>query len=77
MCPPTESVSSSGSTSETQYNQYSLLRSLEDIFQLHEHLGYAADNPSIGYYLNTIGNDGDIFEHDYWPTDGHLPIPRF
>jgi hypothetical protein len=42
-----------GSTSETQYNHYALLRSLEDIFGLHEHLGYAADDPSIGYFLNT------------------------
>ena len=67
----------SGSTSEIQYNHYSLLRSLEDIFRLHEHLGYAADDPSIGYYLNTIGNDRDVFEHDYWPQNGHLPIPWF
>ena len=66
-----------GSTSETQYNHYALLRSLEDIFELHEHLGYAADNPSIGYFLNTIGNDRDVFEHDYWPPNGHLPIPWF
>lgn len=66
-----------GSTSETQYNHYSLLRSLEDIFELHEHLGYAADDPRIGYFLNTIGNDRDVFEHDYWPQNGHLPIPWF
>ena len=66
-----------GSTSETQYNHYSLLRSLEDIFELHEHLGYAADAPRIGYFLNTIGNDRDVFEHDYWPQNGHLPIPWF
>jgi hypothetical protein len=66
-----------GSTSDTQYNHYSLLRSLEDIFELHEHLGYAADDPGIGYFLNTIGNDRDVFEHDYWPQQSHLPIPWF
>jgi len=66
-----------GSTSETQYNHYALLRSLEDIFGLHEHLGYAADDPHSGYFLNTIGNDHDIFEHDYWPPHGHSPIPWF
>ena len=66
-----------GSTSETQYNHYSLLRSLEDIFRLRGHLGYAADDPSIGYYLDTVGNDADIFEHEYRQSDGHFPIPRF
>jgi hypothetical protein len=34
-------------------------------------------NPGIGYFLNTIGNDRDVFEHDYWPPNGHLPIPWF
>jgi phosphatidylinositol-3-phosphatase len=63
-----------GSTSEVQYNHYSLLRSLEDIFRLDEHLGYAADNPRQGYFLDTIGNNRDIFEHDYEyvpPRDPH------
>jgi hypothetical protein len=46
-----------------------------DIFELHEHLGYAADDPRIGYCLNTIGNDRDIFEHDYWP--GQCPCCLF
>lgn len=31
-----------GSTSSVPYNHYSMLRSLEDIFRLDEHLGYAA-----------------------------------
>jgi hypothetical protein len=55
-----------GSTSDTGYNHYSLLRSLEDIFQLHEHLGYAADNPREDYFLDTIGNDENVFKplHD-------------
>jgi hypothetical protein len=66
-----------GSTSEATYNHYSLLRSLEDIYGLHEHLGYAADDPSIGYYLDTIGNDRNIFEHDFWPLLGRSPIPWF
>jgi hypothetical protein len=66
-----------GSTSETTYNHYSLLRSLENIFGLHEHLGYAADDPRIGYYLETIGNDRDVFEHDYRPQHGDSSIPHF
>jgi hypothetical protein len=44
---------------------------------LREHLGYAADDPRIGYYLETIGNDRNIFEQDYWPKFGHFPIPWF
>jgi hypothetical protein len=52
-----------GSTSATQYNHYSLLRSLEDIFRIDEHLGYAADDPRTGYILDTIGNDKAVFEH--------------
>jgi phosphatidylinositol-3-phosphatase len=51
-----------GSKSDTQYNHYSLLRSLEDIFHV-SHLGYAADDPSHGYVLDTVGNDPNIFEH--------------
>ncbi len=54
-----------GSTSDVGYNHYSLLRSLENIFHLDEHLGYAADNPRTGYFLDTIGNDKNIFEHRY------------
>jgi phosphatidylinositol-3-phosphatase len=54
-----------GSTSGTAYNHYSLLRSLEDIFRLGGHLGYAADDPSKHYFLDTIGNDRDIFEHRF------------
>jgi hypothetical protein len=66
-----------GSTSDTAYNHYSLLRSLEDIFDIHEHLGYAADDPRKGYYLNTIGNDRDVFENDYWPQHGHFHLPHW
>jgi phosphatidylinositol-3-phosphatase len=51
-----------GSTSDIGYNHYSLLRSLEDIFRLHNHLGYAADNPREGYFLDTIGDDQNVFE---------------
>jgi phosphatidylinositol-3-phosphatase len=50
-----------GSSSETPYNHYSLLRSLEDIFHV-SHLGYAADDPSHGYLLDTIGDDAKIFQ---------------
>ena len=50
-----------GSRSDTPYNHYALLRSLEDIFRLDRHLGYAADNPDRDYHLDTIGNDGNVF----------------
>ncbi|HKT30804.1 alkaline phosphatase family protein [Dyella sp.] len=40
-----------GTQPETEYNHYSLLRTLEDIFSL-SHLGYAQDNG-----LRTFGND--------------------
>jgi phosphatidylinositol-3-phosphatase len=55
-----------GSSSDTPYNHYSLLRSLEDIFQV-GHLGYAADDPSHGYVLDTVGNDPNIFERTSHP----------
>jgi phosphatidylinositol-3-phosphatase len=51
-----------GSTSEVPYNHYSLLRSLEDIFRIKPHLGYAADDPASGYLLDSIGNDSALFE---------------
>jgi hypothetical protein len=54
-----------GSTSDTGYNHYALLRSLEDIFKLHEHIGYAADDPAANYFLDTFGNDENIFKGDY------------
>ena len=66
-----------GSTSDTAYNHYSLLRSLEDIFGIHEYLGYAANNPRKGYFLDTIGNDRAIFEHDHDPWYEHRHEPWF
>ena len=51
-----------GSTSSTGYNHYAMLRSLEDILRLHGHLGFAADNPSANYFLDTFGNDQNIFK---------------
>ena len=51
-----------GSTSDTGYNHYSLLRSLEDIYGIREHLGYAADDPRANYFLETIGDDEKIFK---------------
>jgi phosphatidylinositol-3-phosphatase len=51
-----------GSTSNIGYNHYSLLRSLEDIFGIREHLGYAGDNPRQDYFLQTIGDDESIFK---------------
>ncbi len=53
-----------GSTSETEYNHYAMLRSLEDIFKLKEHIGYAVDDPSANYFLDTFGNDHNIFKLD-------------
>jgi phosphatidylinositol-3-phosphatase len=51
-----------GTTSNLPYNHYALLRSLEDIFQLHEHIGYASDDPSTGYFLNNIADDKSVFK---------------
>jgi hypothetical protein len=50
-----------GSSSDTPYNHYSLLRSLEDVFGLDGYLGYAANDTDKGYVLDTIGNDSAIF----------------
>jgi hypothetical protein len=52
-----------GSTSSTAYNHYSLLRSIEDIFGLDGHIGYAADDPRTGYYLDSIADDKNVFHH--------------
>ena len=49
-----------GSTSDTPYNHYALLKSIEDIFHL-DHIGYAADDPKTHYFLDTIGEDEDVF----------------
>jgi phosphatidylinositol-3-phosphatase len=54
-----------GSTSDIGYNHYALLRSLEDIFRVRGHIGYAADNPAANYFLDTFGNDRNIFKPDY------------
>jgi len=50
-----------GSSSDIPYNHYALLKSIEDIFQLGSHLGYAADNPRTGYHLAGIGEDRNVF----------------
>ena len=68
-----------GSTSATPYNHYSLLRSLEDIFRLDEHLGYAADDPRTSYVLDTIGNDSQVFERrpEFEPPPLPWAAPKF
>jgi phosphatidylinositol-3-phosphatase len=50
-----------GTTSDTGYNHYALLRSIEDIFHL-GHIGYATDDPRTHYFLDTIGNDENVFQ---------------
>jgi hypothetical protein len=54
-----------GSTSDIGYNHYSMLRSLEDIYRLRRHIGYAADDPAADYFLDTFGNDQNVFKTDY------------
>jgi hypothetical protein len=49
-----------GSTSDTPYNHYALLKSIEDIFHL-GHIGYATDDPKTHYFLDTVGEDEDVF----------------
>jgi phosphatidylinositol-3-phosphatase len=71
-----------GSTSDTPYNHYALLKSIEDIFHL-DHIGYAADDHKTHYHLDTIGEDEDVFLQG--PGHGHShghgfdfpPDPRF
>jgi phosphatidylinositol-3-phosphatase len=48
-----------GAESDTAYNHYALLRSLEDIFKLKKHIGYAAAD------LDTIGNDERVFKSEF------------
>jgi hypothetical protein len=59
-----------GSVSDTSYNHYALLRSLENIFGVRQHLGYARDSPRRGYHLETIGNDSSIFNQEVAPRVG-------
>ena len=68
-----------GSTSSTAYNHYSLLRSIEDIFGLDGHIGYAADDPRTGYYLDSIADDKNIFHHlNEWGPWTEAPAgPKF
>jgi hypothetical protein len=63
-----------GSTSNTPYNHYSLLKSIEDIFHL-DHIGYAADDPKIHYALDTIGEDDDVFFRGPGRGRHELPLP--
>lgn len=39
-----------GTVSETPFNHYSLLKSLEDIFETDGHLGYAAAAGLVGFF---------------------------
>ena len=54
-----------GSTTETPYNHYSLLRTVEDIFRVDGHLGYAGDIPDQYYFVEDIGNNKEIFNHSF------------
>jgi hypothetical protein len=67
-----------GSSSAVPYNHYALLRSIEDIFKLDGHLGYAADDPRTSYFLDTIGDDKDVFKHEgEEPWAQRSTAPRF
>jgi hypothetical protein len=44
-----------GTVSEVAYNHYSLLKSLEDIFRLGEHLGYAGQPGLSGFGAEVVG----------------------
>lgn len=72
-----------GSSSDTSYNHYSLLRSIEDIFGL-DHIGYAANDPRTHYFLDTIGEDEAVFfggrghdRGDYHPEVDPRLIPHY
>jgi hypothetical protein len=74
-----------GSTSDTPYNHYSMLKSIEDIFHL-GHIGYAADDLRNHYRLDTVGEDEDIFlpgpgegrhHNDEFGGSSWFPFPWF
>jgi phosphatidylinositol-3-phosphatase len=52
-----------GTASDTPFNHYSMLKSIEDIFDLDEHLGYAAQPGLVGFFgpvsSDIVLKDGD------------------
>jgi hypothetical protein len=56
-----------GTTSDTPFNHYSMLKTIEDIFDTDEHLGFAAQPGLIGFFgcvsPDVATKDGDQFGH--------------
>jgi phosphatidylinositol-3-phosphatase len=55
-----------GTVSNIPFNHYSLLKTIEDIFDLDEHLGYAAQPGLIGFF-GCVNSDVAIKDSDQFP----------
>lgn len=55
-----------GTVSDFPFNHYSMLKTIEDIFDLDEHLGYAAQPGLMGFF-GCVNSDVEIRDHDQFP----------
>jgi len=55
-----------GTASDIPFNHYSLLKTIEDIFDLDEHLGYAGQPGLMGFF-GCVNSDVKIKDHDQFP----------
>jgi len=55
-----------GTVSDIPFNHYSLLKTIEDIFDLDEHLGYAAQPGLMGFF-GCVNSDVAIKDHEQFP----------
>jgi hypothetical protein len=55
-----------GTVSEVPFNHYSMLKSIEDIFDLDEHLGYAAQPGLMGFF-GCVNSDVAIKDQNQFP----------
>lgn len=55
-----------GTISNTPFNHYSLLKSLEDIFETDEYLGYAGQAGLVGFF-GCVTSDIAAKDYDHFP----------
>jgi hypothetical protein len=55
-----------GTVSDIPFNHYSMLKTIEDIFDLDEHLGYAGQPGLMGFF-GCVNSDVEIKDHDQFP----------
>ena len=55
-----------GTVSNIPFNHYSLLKTVEDIFDLDEHLGYAGQPGLMGFF-GCVNSDVPVKDHDQFP----------